>query len=64
MEVLFLRPYQLGVVPKRGYDMLILKHCSGPVDPKFKIFLVHLLRGPKIRGGGGGSDEFGPKAQI
>ena len=33
--------------------MLSLKHCSGPVDPKFKIFLVHLLRGPKIREGGG-----------
>ena len=36
--------------------MLSLKHCSpcsGPVDPKFKIFCFHLLRGPKIRGEGG-----------
>ena len=33
--------------------MLSLKQCSGPVDPKFKIHFVHLLRGPKIRGEGG-----------
>ena len=49
MEVLFLHPYQLGGGPK---DMLSLKHCSGPIDPKFQIFFFHMLRGPKIRGGG------------
>ena len=43
--------------------MLGLKHCSCPVDSKFKIFFF-----PPVKGGpkseGGGSNEFGPKADI
>ena len=52
MEVFFLHPYQLGGVLKTGKDMLSLKHCSGPVDPTFKIHIIHMLSGPKIRGRG------------
>ena len=45
--------------------MLSLKHCSGPVDPKLKIFFFHLLRGPKIRGGGGGGQmSLGQKPEV
>ena len=40
-------------VPKSGKDMLILKHLSGPIEHKLKRIFVHLLRGPKIRGGRG-----------
>ena len=42
MEVLFLHPYQLGGGPT---DMLSLKHCSGPVDPKFKFFFSPPVKG-------------------
>ena len=44
--------------------MLSLKHCSGPVDPKFKIFCFHLLRGPKNRGGGQTSLGQKPKYKF
>ena len=46
MEVLFLEPYQLGGGPKEGlrHDEMI-KHCSCPIDPKFKIYFFSPVKG-------------------